>query len=132
MEEYVVPGTGYLSKNEEAAEVVQESHNDFTPMEKATMALQMAESLAVLHGHGIVHNDVQLSQWLRIRKRDSSSSDNNNDQLVLGDFNSARILEWNVKDNTYCKYSTGTVFGNVSLYTTYYYIRIMRAKRLLP
>jgi len=104
VEEYVVPGTGFADQEREVAF----SHNDFAPRVKLRMALEMAESLAVLHGNGVVHNDVQLSQWLRTR----------NDTLVLGDFNSARILEWNTDESAYCKFSTGSVFGNVSAVVT--------------
>ncbi len=52
----------------------------------------------------IVHDDVQLRQWLR-------TSDG---RLVLGDFNRAKILRWNDEDKDYCKFRTGTVFGDVS------------------
>jgi thiamine kinase-like enzyme len=44
------------------------------------MAVEMAESIAILHGFKdgvIVHNDIQLRQWLRTREG----------RLKLGDFN---------------------------------------------
>jgi hypothetical protein len=81
-------------------------NNMYSPGEKLRMALEMAESLALLHGYeggAISHNDVQLSQWLRSKR----------DRLVLGDFHSSRILSWNHEQHMYCPYSTGTVFGNV-------------------
>jgi serine/threonine protein kinase len=100
VEQYVVPKetSGRRSDNSNS--------NRYTPIEKVRMALEMAESLAALHGFAggaISHNDVQLSQWLRSRT----------DRLVLGDFHSSRILSWNHQQQSYCPYSTGTVFGNV-------------------
>lgn len=103
VEEYVVPGTGYHESG-----LINEPRNSFEPREKLQMALEMAESLAELHGYmgGVmVHGDVQLSQWLRTR----------DGRVKLGDFNSARSLEWNEQEQRYCDYSTGTVFGNVSI-----------------
>jgi hypothetical protein len=96
VERYVVPSKGQQIKG----------NNMFTPGEKLHMALEMAESLALLHGYeggAISHNDVQLSQWLRSKR----------DRLVLGDFHSSRMLSWNHQRQAYCPYSTGTVFGNV-------------------
>jgi hypothetical protein len=105
--------------------------NEFNVSEKLGIALEMAESLADLHGYRcvcvqynvaflsihllilpfsaasegiIVHDDVQLCQWLR-------SYDN---KLLLGDFNRAEVMEWNEKNNSYCKYKNGYVYGNVS------------------
>ena len=71
------------------------------------MALEMAESIAVLHGYEgsvIIHNDIQLQQWLRTEEG----------TLKLGDFNRATIPDWDIKKNRYCEYSTGAAFGNVS------------------
>ena len=104
VENYVIPGNGY----EKDGASIQSSRNEFSPSEKLRMALDMAESIADLHGHKdgvIVHNDIQLSQWLRTREG----------SIKLGDFNTAEILEWNEKDESYCKYNSGTVFGNVSV-----------------
>lgn len=81
--------------------------NDYTPLEKLEFGLAMAESLAVLHsyvGGLIVHDDVQLCQWLRTR----------DGRLVLGDFNRAQIMDWNEKKGEYCLYNNGYAFGNVS------------------
>ena len=102
VEEYVIPGTGYLKQKG-----FVEPRNLYTPLEKLSMALGMAESIAMLHGFEgglIVHNDIQLSQWLRAR----------DEKLKLGDFNVARILEWDENQQNYCSFSSGTVFGNVS------------------
>lgn len=81
--------------------------NNYTIGEKLEIALQMAESLADLHGYEggvIVHDDVQLCQWLR----------NANGTLKLGDFNRAEMMEWNDEKQQYCKHENGLVNGNVS------------------
>lgn len=116
VERYVVPGTGYYSAGANNnnnhhhngdSDLPLESHNDLSAEEKLQTALAMAESIAVLHGNKdgvIVHNDIQLQQWLRT----------NEGILKLGDFNRASIPDWNIKENSYCKYSTGAAFGNVS------------------
>jgi hypothetical protein len=70
------------------------------------MAVEIAKSVAVLHGFKdgvIVHNDIQLRQWLRTREG----------RLKLGHFNRAKVLDWNVKKQQYCKFSNGAAFGNV-------------------
>ena len=69
------------------------------------MAIQMAESIAVLHSRSIVHDDIQLQQWLR----------NKDGRLKLGDFNRATIMSYNVKTNEFCKFSNGQAFGNVRI-----------------
>jgi hypothetical protein len=107
VEAYVIPGSGYRQ------ELVRQQHgddrlseNDFTPTEKLQMALAMAESIAILHGFEdglIVHDDIQLQQWLRA----------STGELKLGDFNRASIPDWDEKNQDYCKYSNGAVFGNV-------------------
>jgi hypothetical protein len=109
VERYIVPGTGhYHPKTTSDLAMSIESHNSLSATEKLEMALDMAESIAVLHGYSggvIVHDDIQLQQWLR-------SADGT---LKLGDFNRATILEWNDKEKHYCKYSNGETFGNVSV-----------------
>ena len=107
LEEYVVPGDGMAEQKD------LDEYDDVHPMnnynieEKLDIALQMAESLADLHGYKggvIVHDDVQLCQWLEAW----------NGRLKLGDFNRAEIMEWNEKNKSYCKYSNGHSGGNVS------------------
>jgi hypothetical protein len=110
VEPYIVPGTGYAKRQQLLRDRQDDVHskNELSAQEKLKTALEMAESIAVLHGfhHGvIVHNDIQLQQWLRTY----------NDTLKLGDFNRAMILQWNMKEKRYCKYSSGTAFGNVRL-----------------
>jgi serine/threonine protein kinase len=107
---YVVLGSGYYHSagalDGGGGGGAPPAGNGLGPRERLAAALEMAESLAVLHGHGggaVAHGDVQLSQWLR--RRDG--------RLVLGDFHSSHILNWDGKGRRYCPYSTGTVFGNV-------------------
>jgi hypothetical protein len=82
--------------------------NQFEVSEKLQLALEMAESIAELHGFKdgvIVHDDVQLCQWLR----------NDQGKLKLGDFNRARVLQWNDEKQEYCKYNNGKSYGNVRM-----------------
>jgi hypothetical protein len=107
VEEYIIPGSGYRKVNDQQHGRSALSMNRFSAKEKLHMALEMAESIAVLHGFSggvIVHDDIQLQQWLRAE----------NGQLKLGDFNRAAILDWDWKEQKYCKYSNGEAFGNVS------------------
>jgi serine/threonine protein kinase len=108
VEDYVIPGTGYKKQAELRDEGQVKPQNEYTPTEKLQMALEMAESIAVLHGYAdgvIVHDDIQLRQWLRTREG----------RLKLGDFNRANMLSWDAKKGEYCKYSNGAAFGNVSV-----------------
>jgi len=104
LELYVVPN-GYKKKGELGDQYEVKPQNDFQPIEKLEMALDMAESLAVLHGYEggvIVHDDVQLCQWLRTKRG----------TLVLGDFNRAEIMNWDHEKEAYCRYSNGLSYGN--------------------
>lgn len=86
-----------------------EPRNKQSPSTKLKMALEMAESIADLHGFSggvIVHGDIQLGQWLR---------ETLNGTLVLGDFNLAKVLAWDEGKHRYCKYVNGRGHGNVSL-----------------
>ena len=69
--------------------------NHLTPYEKVAIALEMAESLADLHGFVdgvIIHGDNHIDQFLA-----------NSDRILkLGDFNLATILHWNDKNGDYC------------------------------
>jgi serine/threonine protein kinase len=107
VEEYIVPGKG-MAKQEDLDNYDDvKPMNDYTVAEKLQIALDMAESIADLHGFEggvIVHDDVQLCQWLR----------NSDDKLKLGDFNRAEVMEWRDTNNTYCTYKNGYVYGNVS------------------
>merc|ERR1740117_2246057 len=81
------------------------SLNNYTIQEKLNMAIRMAESIADLHGFVdgvIVHDDVQLCQWLQTM----------DGTLKLGDFNRAEVMEYNYQKKEYCKYNNGDCYGN--------------------
>ena len=88
-EETVVYGEGFRSRKsvEKRNKNGLRPYNNFTAEEKLGFALTMAESLADLHGFSdgvIVHDDVQLCQWLRLP----------DGTMKLGDFNRATIMEY--------------------------------------
>jgi hypothetical protein len=83
--------------------------NDLSGTQKLTWSLEMAEAVMMLHGYPdgvIVHDDIQLSQFL--------VSDTG--KLKLNDFNRAEIMLWNEKDNEYCKYKNYAGRGDVSVF----------------
>lgn len=106
-EERVVIGEGY--ETNDAIEKRNENgalpFNNFTTTEKLGFALEMAESLADLHGFEdgiIVHDDVQLCQWLHTP----------DGRLKLGDFNRATFMQWDTINGEYCKFNNGPAFAN--------------------
>ena len=106
VEEKIVPGGGWIQQEKLHDKEDVDIQNNFTVPEKLYLALEMAESIAVLHGYKegvIVHDDIQLCQWLR----------NEDGNLKLGDFNRARVLAWNDEKQEYCKYDNGRGYGNV-------------------
>ena len=81
--------------------------NTLSGTQKLEWSLQMAESLLLLHSFPsgvIVHDDIQLSQFLL-----SESG-----KLKLNDFNRAEIMLWNERDQEYCKYRNYPGWGDVS------------------
>jgi len=106
-EERVIYGEGYATV-EEVAERNKNGlrpYNNFTAEEKLGFALEMAESIADLHGFEdgvIVHDDVQLCQWM-------TTADG---KLKLGDFNRATIMQWDEIKEGYCKFNNGMAYGN--------------------
>lgn len=81
--------------------------NKLTPTQKLEYALDMAESVLLLHAYPdgvIVHDDIQLSQFLL-------SADGT---LKLNDFNRAEIMLYNEKDKEYCRYRNNPGHGDVS------------------
>lgn len=80
--------------------------NRLSPSTKLRYALEMAESIADLHGRAIIHGDIHLGQWARKRP---------DDRLVLNDFNLAKVLSWNATNGKYCKAQSGRGNGNVSV-----------------
>jgi len=106
-EERVVPGEGMQETKdvEERNKNGPRPYNNFTAEEKLRFALEMAESIADLHGFEdgiIVHDDVQLCQWM-------TTPDGT---LKLGDFNRATIMTWDEINGSYCKFDNGKAFGN--------------------
>lgn len=106
VESLIVPGSGYLKHNR----TLNDKHdvdpqNDFTPRQKLSLALMLAEPIADLHGFQdgvIVHDDIQLCQFLYDKQNN----------LKLNDFNRAEIMLWNQQQQQYCKYHNGKVWGN--------------------
>lgn len=81
--------------------------NNILPLTKLRWSKQMADAVAALHSFPdgrIVHNDIQLTQFLFFE-------DGN---LKLNDFNRAEILLFNEQDEEYCRYGDGPRFGDVS------------------
>jgi len=73
------------------------SMNRFTAEEKLDMALQMAESLAEMHGNAkgvIVNDDVHPDQFLMT----------DDHRVISNDVNNAIFLDWNFDNARYCKY----------------------------
>ncbi len=76
------------------------------PESKLFIALEMAKSIADLHGYKggpIVHGDIQYLQWLFDEHLN----------VVLIDFNRAEPLLWDEESESYCKYFVGGALGNV-------------------
>jgi len=106
IEDIVVPGSGMILGDEKLndTEGVQ-PRNDFTPTFKLQIALQVARAIADLHGFPdgvIVHDDIQICQFLY----------NSKGILKLSDFNRAEVMLWDNKNQKYCKYNNGKVYGN--------------------
>ena len=81
--------------------------NGLTPAQKLVLGLDMAESLADLHGHAagmIIHDDVQLSQFLLNKDKT---------RLKLNDFNRAEFSLWNGAD--YCRHQNGRGPGKIRI-----------------
>lgn len=82
--------------------------NNLTGTQKLELSLDMAEAVRVLHsfpGGVIVHDDIQLPQFLF----------SSNGELKLNDFNRAEIMLWNEKDQEYCGYRNDPGRGDVRL-----------------
>eukprot|EP00986_Skeletonema_menzelii_P011420 scaffold5874_cov131-Skeletonema_menzelii.AAC.5 len=105
--ERVIPGDGTADAKdvEERNKDGPRPYNDFTAEEKLSFALEMAESIADLHGFEdgvIVHDDVYPNQWM-------TTPDG---RLKLGDFNRATIMQWDEINGGYCKFNNGEGNGN--------------------
>lgn len=81
--------------------------NNLTATKKLEYSLDMAEAVLVLHSFPdgvIVHDDIQLSQYLL----------SPGGTLRLNDFNRAEIMLFNEKDQEYCRYRNNPGNGDVS------------------
>jgi serine/threonine protein kinase len=108
MEKVAVPKKGRI-KQELDQRLPLYVWNNLSGEQKLNYALQMAETVALLHGFPqgiIVHNDLQLSQFLL--------DENNN--LKLNDFNRGEIMFWNEKDKEYCNYKNNPGHGDVRMF----------------
>eukprot|EP00553_Chaetoceros_curvisetus_P003144 CAMPEP_0204615674 /NCGR_PEP_ID=MMETSP0717-20131115/3110_1 /ASSEMBLY_ACC=CAM_ASM_000666 /TAXON_ID=230516 /ORGANISM="Chaetoceros curvisetus" /LENGTH=409 /DNA_ID=CAMNT_0051628673 /DNA_START=269 /DNA_END=1495 /DNA_ORIENTATION=- len=98
IEGMIIPTEGEGSDIKEGGDV--EIFNDLTPSMRLDISLQMAESIADLHGFKdgvLVHDDVQLVQFLFTP----------DGRLKLNDFNRAEAMLFDEKDGSYCKYQNG-------------------------
>uniref|UniRef100_A0A7S4SGN8 Protein kinase domain-containing protein n=1 Tax=Ditylum brightwellii TaxID=49249 RepID=A0A7S4SGN8_9STRA len=94
-----------------------DSKNDLTVEQKLDIALLMAKAIASLHGFKggvIVHNDIQLCQFLY----------NEQGELKMGDFNRAEVMLFDEKNKEYCRYQNGEGWGNYRSYEEYWDLRI--------
>ncbi len=79
--------------------------NNLTMTERLDVSIQMAETIADLHGFKdgvIVHDDIQLPQFL-------FAEDGN---IKLNDFNRGEVMLFNEKKNEYCRYRNGRGGGD--------------------
>jgi len=101
-----VPTKRTIQKNELRDEKHLDPKNNYTPTEKVEMALDLAEALAELHGFAggmIVHDDIDLGQYLRTT----------DGRIKLNDFNRAKIQLWDPIQKKYCKYYNGHIGGKM-------------------
>lgn len=85
------------------------TRNNFTGMAKLKLALSMVEPVAALHNYKdgvIIHDDIQLSQYLW--------TDSTKTSVKLNDFNRAEVMFWDDEFQEYCKYRNGKGQGDVS------------------
>lgn len=101
---WIVPGTG-LSTQSDAEGANFGPRNNLTASEKLTVALEMANALADLHGSPglIVHGDVHPVQWLQAA----------DGTIKLNDFNNAELLDFDLGYGDYCKKDRGVWGGKV-------------------
>ena len=106
LEHVVVPTSGYVEKEELQPENDVHPRNNITVVDKLLIAKEMAEALAILHGFQdgiIVHDDIQLSQFLFDEKG----------RIKLNDFNRAEVMLYNEEDQEWCRYRNGPGSGNL-------------------
>jgi serine/threonine protein kinase len=101
-ERVVVPGTGYIKQVDlHDEDECQAPVTLYLPSVKLDLGvLQMAESIVFIHessGGRIVHNDIQLSQFLYAH--DGS--------IKFNDFNRAEPMLWDEDKQEFCRYRNG-------------------------
>jgi hypothetical protein len=92
--------------------------NNLTATMKLVWALEMAESIALLNNHEngvIVHDDVQLVQWLVTE---------DHEHLKLNDFNRAEVMVYDETNQEYCKYRNNPGNGDVRIYVYHTYMNL--------
>ncbi|GAX29629.1 hypothetical protein FisN_3Lh121 [Fistulifera solaris] len=105
VEDYAVPlqkERGYIELDDKDD---VDPKNNLTITQKVNFALDMAESLAMMHnypGGVIVHDDVHLEQFLLTK---------DHMHVRIQDFNRAEIMLWNSEDEEYCRYRNGPGHG---------------------
>jgi serine/threonine protein kinase len=117
MEKVAIPKKGRLT-HEMDKRLPLSVWNNLSGEQKLKYGLQMAETVALLHGYPkgvIVHNDLQLSQFLL----------DSNDDIKLNDFNRGEIMFWNEKDQEYCKYKNNPGKGDVRVMLCFFYYFIV-------
>lgn len=95
----IIPSSGYI-KQEDLNQKPAYRQNNLSMEEKLDMAIDMAESMAEIHGFiggVIVHGDIHPVQYLRSVEG----------KMKLNDFNNAEILDWDPKNNMYCPTDRG-------------------------
>ena len=98
--EEAVPNRGKINRQDLLDKDDVNPKNPYSPEQKLEMALTMAEALADLHGFEggiIVHDDIDLGQYLR-------TSDG---RIKLNDFNRAKALLYDSIKEEYCNYYNG-------------------------
>jgi hypothetical protein len=79
--------------------------NNLTGTEKLEYALQMADAVSYLHnypGGVIVHDDIQMPQFLLTADK----------RIKLNDFNRAEVMLFDEENNEYCKYRNNPGHGD--------------------
>lgn len=103
LDSLIIPGVGDGKHVNDTLDV--DPQNNFTITQKLDYALQMAESIADLHGFKdgvIIHDDIQTVQYL-------FTSDG---RLKLNDFNRAEAMLFDEEVGEYCKYRNGAGGGD--------------------
>jgi len=113
IEDLIVPGSGHIKPDKLNDTDDVKPRNTFTATEKLLISLEMAKSIAALHDFPdgrMVHNDIQLGQFLHTK----------DDEIKLNDFNRAEIMFWDEENYHYCKYRNGPGKGNYRSPEEYY------------